>query len=101
MAAIGSSDYHGLGRIGSCRTFVFAHDNTEAAIVEALRAHRTVTFGVGDKAYGEPEFVGLAEAAGVRQRLPKNDRGSGADWLSRIAGVIGLGSLVLGQKRSD
>src|SRR5262249_52885394 len=43
MAAIGSSDFHGFGRIGSCRTFVFVHDNTEAAILEAIRAHRTVT----------------------------------------------------------
>ena len=46
VAAIGSSDFHGLGRMGDCRTYVFARDNSAEAILEALRAHRTVVYGL-------------------------------------------------------
>jgi hypothetical protein len=31
VAAIGSSDHHGAGRLGMCRTFVFAQDASEAS----------------------------------------------------------------------
>jgi predicted metal-dependent phosphoesterase TrpH len=41
VAAIGSSDYHGLGPVGLCRTYVLARDDSEAAILEAVRAGRT------------------------------------------------------------
>jgi predicted metal-dependent phosphoesterase TrpH len=40
-AAVASSDYHGLGPIGLCRTNVYARENSEAAILEAVRASRT------------------------------------------------------------
>ena len=36
-AAIGSSDFHGLGRLGLCRTFVFARGNKADDILEAVR----------------------------------------------------------------
>jgi hypothetical protein len=45
VAAIGSSDFHGLGAMGLCRTYVFATDTSERAILDAVRAHRTVVFG--------------------------------------------------------
>src|SRR4029079_15208039 len=35
LAAIGSSDFHGFGRMGMCRTYVFARDDSVEAIVEA------------------------------------------------------------------
>ncbi|HKA01405.1 MAG TPA: PHP-associated domain-containing protein [Candidatus Solibacter sp.] len=41
-AAIGSSDYHGLGPLGICRTCVLVREYSEAAIVEAVRAGRTI-----------------------------------------------------------
>ncbi|HXK03910.1 MAG TPA: PHP-associated domain-containing protein [Verrucomicrobiae bacterium] len=41
VAAIGDSDYHGLGPMGLCRTRVLARDNSENAILEAVRAGRT------------------------------------------------------------
>ena len=44
-AAIGSSDFHGFGRLGLCRTFVFARDTSAEAILEAIRARRTVVYG--------------------------------------------------------
>jgi hypothetical protein len=64
-AAIGSSDYHGLGPIGLCRTFVYAREDSEAAILDAVRAGRTT---VGD-ACGAPQVPGtlakLSAASGI------------------------------------
>jgi hypothetical protein len=37
-----SSDYHGLGPLGLCRTYLLVRDKSEAAILEALRAGRVV-----------------------------------------------------------
>ena len=46
MTAVGSSDDHGLGRIGLCRTYLFARDDSEEGVLEALRAGRTVVCNV-------------------------------------------------------
>jgi predicted metal-dependent phosphoesterase TrpH len=98
MAPIGSSDYHGFGLLGSCRTFAFAHDNSEAAILDAIRNHRTVVFGGDDKIYGKPELVDLAKAAGV-QRTLKSDGFSWLDSLSCLAGIVGITGIVLSDLR--
>ncbi len=92
MAAIGSSDFHGIGPMGTCRTFVFAREHSAQGILDAVRAHRTVVFGRDGKAYGDPELVRLAVADGRLQRaaIAWNDRGGTLDWFSRIAGLLGL-----------
>src|SRR5262245_4102529 len=46
VAAIGSSDFHGIGPMGMCRTFVFAREATERTILDAVRAGRTVVYGL-------------------------------------------------------
>jgi hypothetical protein len=71
-AAIGSSDYHGLGPIGLCRTYVWARDNSEPAILEAIRAGRTEP--VGPQAAAPPGAL---------------------VWVSRVCGVLGLLLIVL------
>jgi predicted metal-dependent phosphoesterase TrpH len=92
VAAIGSSDAHGLGVMGLCRTYVFATDESERAIVDAVRAHRTVVFGEGGRAYGDPALLQYANR--LRDRSPDYDsRGGVLDWFSRIAGVAGLAGL--------
>jgi hypothetical protein len=92
LAAIGSSDYHGPGPLGVCRTYVFAKEATEEGILEALRAGRTVVFDRG-RAYGDPELIRL---------LPRDPRGAGPDGLlptlSRICGIAGLVGLILSVK---
>ncbi len=94
MAAIGSSDFHGLGVMGLCRTYVFAADNSEQAILEAVRAHRTVVFGEEGRAYGDPALLPFADR--LRDRAPaSNSRGSVLDWISRISGVAGLAGLLI------
>jgi hypothetical protein len=93
MAAIGSSDFHGLGVMGLCRTYVFATDATEEAILTAVRAHRTVVFGKDGRAYGDPGLLPFADR--LRDRAPaSNSRGGPLDWVSRIAGIGGLAGLL-------
>jgi hypothetical protein len=93
VAAIGSSDFHGLGVMGLCRTYVFAGDNSEHAILEALRAHRTVVFGEGGRAYGDPALLPFADR--LRDRAPaSNSRGGPLDWVSRVTGIAGLAGLL-------
>ncbi|HLG54092.1 MAG TPA: PHP-associated domain-containing protein [Vicinamibacterales bacterium] len=99
-AAIGSSDFHGLGRLGICRTFVFARENSAPAIIEAIRARRTVVFGRDGKPYGNPELIRLAVADG---RLPAAARPDyPASWLDRVSqllGLAGLAGLVVSSRR--
>jgi predicted metal-dependent phosphoesterase TrpH len=89
VAAIGSSDFHGLGPMGLCRTFVFATDTSEGAVLDAVRAHRTVVFGKDGRAYGDPALLQYADK--LRDRVPSSEsRGSALDWVSRIAVLVGL-----------
>jgi hypothetical protein len=100
VAAIGSSDFHGTGRLGSCRTFVFVQHAREGGILDAIRAHRTVVFGIGGKAYGDPALVGLAETDGrLRAAVSQAEHGGTADRVSGVAGVVGLACLSVLQIR--
>jgi hypothetical protein len=96
FAAIGSSDFHGIGRIGLCRTYVFARDDSADAILEAVRARRTVVYGRGGKAYGDPALARLAaDHPHLRERATVDPPPGALDWVSRAAGVLGLLGLVL------
>jgi hypothetical protein len=100
MAAIGSSDFHGIGRLGLCRTYVFAADNTPAAVLDALRAHRTVVYGLGGRAYGNPALVTLAAThPELRDRATTDPPAGALDWISRVCGVMGLVGLLLTGRR--
>ena len=99
LAAIGSSDFHALGRMGLCRTLVFARDGTPAAVLEALRAHRTVVYGLGGKAYGDPALIALAADRPELRAAATVDAAPGwLDWISRVCGVGGLLGLALGRE---
>jgi predicted metal-dependent phosphoesterase TrpH len=96
MAAIGSSDYHGIGRLGMCRTFVFAADASAPAILDALRARRTVVYGAGGRAYGDAALVRLAEEDGrLRARAADRVDSGPLVWISRVAAIVGLAGLAL------
>ena len=96
MAPIGSSDFHGWGRIGDCRTYVFATDTSAAAIVEAVRAHRTVVYTPLGRTYGDPALVALADGhPELRERATTLPRAGVLDWISRVCGVLGLAGLAL------
>ncbi len=84
VAAIGSSDYHGVGPLGLCRTYVFARGDSAEAVLDAIRAHRTVVVA-GGRVYGDPALVPFAPALPPPPRRPSPFGG-----LCGAAGLIGL-----------
>jgi predicted metal-dependent phosphoesterase TrpH len=99
-AAIGSSDVHGLGRLGLCRTFVFARDTSAPAILDAIRARHTVVYGLGGKAYGDPELIRLAAADGRLLAAARPDYpASLLDRVSQLLGIAGLICILKLQRR--
>jgi predicted metal-dependent phosphoesterase TrpH len=102
LAAIGSSDFHGLGRMGMCRTYLFAADTSRGAILDAVRARRTVVYGEKGRAYGDPSLVHLAESyPALRERAVHDPAPTTLERISRLAGLLGLAGLVLTQSRSS
>ena len=97
-AAIGSSDFHGPGRLGLCRTFVFVREATAAGVLEAIRARRTVVYGGPDaKAYGDPELIRMAEEDGRLRKMASTEYPmSLLARLSQILGIVGIAALIRG-----
>lgn len=95
VAAIGDSDYHGTGPMGICRTFVFAKDDSEASILDAIRAGHTVAIDRDGRAYGESRLIALMSNVDVAQLNPSFlDPG----WMARASagcGLLGLLALFL------
>jgi predicted metal-dependent phosphoesterase TrpH len=102
MTAIGSSDFHGLGRLGIARTHLFVKDTSEEGVLDALRAGRTVVYDPDGSAFGDAQLIGAAAKDG---RLPARERdryaalhaldGGALGAFSRIAGVASLFALVV------
>jgi predicted metal-dependent phosphoesterase TrpH len=89
LAAIGSSDFHATGRLGQCRTYVFARDDSEAAVLEAVRAHRTVVYTFDGRAYGDPALIALAESRPeLRRRGSTDEPSTWLDWVNRAVGIV-------------
>ena len=95
-AAIGDSDYHGLGTMGLCRTLVFARDDSERAILEAVRARRTVVYDRDGRAYGNAELIWAADKEPrIRELLAAPaSQGGLLEAMSRVCGILGLAGLV-------
>jgi hypothetical protein len=90
LTAFGDSDFHGLGPIGVCRTYVFTREATEQGVLDAIRAGRIVVYDRG-RAYGDPELIQLAAVDGRLPRLDPAALSTGLSvMLSRIAGIAGL-----------
>ena len=100
-AAIGSSDFHGPGRLGLCRTFVFARENTAPAILDAIRDQRTVVYGRDGKAYGNETLISLAAADGRVPAAARRDYSYG--WLDRVSQALGLAGIgvLISRMRKD
>jgi hypothetical protein len=91
MAPIGSSDFHGWGRLGDCRTYVFATGGTDAAILDAIRARRTVVYTSLGKVYGDPALVALAATRPeLRRDATEPPRAGMLEWISRVLGIGGF-----------
>ena len=90
---IGSSDYHVFASLGLCRTYVFARDRREAAVVEAVRQGRTVAFDSEGTAHGDSDLIALL-------RTPIRSPGDppAIRWLAigaRISALLGAAGLLL------
>ena len=96
LAAIASSDWHGAGPPGICRTLVFVRQNTEAGILQAIRDRRTVVYG-GTEFFGDAALVAL-----VRSDARLTQPAQPSPWApaSRIPAVLGLLGLILASRRT-
>ena len=90
MTALGDSDYHGVGPMGLCRTYVFAADDSEGAVMEALRAGHTVVYARDGSAYGDAELVRLAAENGLFEKT----RPAAPLVLVKISGGCGIAGLL-------
>ena len=61
IAAIGSTDFHQVAPVGLGRTYLLVKAATETAILDAIRAGRTVACDGRGRAAGPPELVELVK----------------------------------------
>jgi hypothetical protein len=97
LTAVASSDYHFFSPLGVCRTLVFARDDGEEAVMEALRSGRTVVRDLEGRAYGDPAMIeALAREPYTERTSDYGYHGSGlADRVTRAGAWLGLLGLVL------
>jgi hypothetical protein len=97
LTAIGSSDYHGTSYPGFSRTYVFVHEVTPQAVVDALRERHTVAVDRDGHMYGDAELIRLAQANGGLPPTGILAEPNGWSTLSRAATLAGmLAALVWG-----
>lgn len=89
-AAIGDSDYHGIGPMGLCRTYVFARENSVASVIEAIRAKHTVVLDQDARAYGDPELIRLAKQDAGFAKLNASYDWSHPGWMVRASAALGI-----------
>ncbi len=90
LAPIGSTDYHFRQPMGLCRTYVFARDYSEAGVLEAIHAGRTVAFDPDGHGFGEARLIRAAEDARAQIQPP-------AGWrvlLDRLSGLLAMTGLL-------
>jgi PHP-associated len=96
-APIASSDYHGMGPLGLCRTVLFVREASEQGVLEAIRAHRTLVFD-GDQTYADPAILNLLDARTIRVLTAPPNRTPFQMllcFISSIYGVLGVLCLIL------
>lgn len=97
-AAIGSSDYHFASVLGLCRTLVFVEEPASArAVLDAIRAKRTVVVDPSGRLLGHPDLVKALEREPYAPRSSDYAyRGEGsADRVLRLLAVLGVAGIVL------
>jgi len=94
LAAIGSTDYHYRQPMGLCRTYIFAREYSEAGVIEAIRAGRTVAFDPEGGTYGDPDLTEAVDRVRTAAQPPAAWRRI-LDAVSGIAGMLGLLGLIV------
>lgn len=97
LFSVGSSDFHFFNMLGLCRTWVFAADASEASVLDALRAHRTVVEAPDGSIAGHPDLVASIASDPPPGRTDTHHyRARDAlDGISRLCGFVGLLGLLL------
>jgi hypothetical protein len=97
LAAIGSSDFHATPSLARARTYLLVRDQTEAGVLEAIRAGRTVAADDQGRLYGSAELVRVVGA-----HLPAGRSDDNAVWrrLSAVSAWCGAFGLLLFGRRS-
>ena len=101
-AAIGSSDYHFASVLGICRTLVFVREPADAtAVVEAIRAHRTVVVDPAGRSYGDPQMIeALRSEPYVARSSDYAYRGENlGDRVARVLGLLGVAGIAFISRR--
>jgi hypothetical protein len=88
LAAIGSSDFHVLGRPGVCRTYVFARERSKRGILEAVRAGRIVTYDQHGQPWGDASLFPLLASASGAQSVRTGVTGAFCAWLGLFGWVL-------------
>jgi hypothetical protein len=102
IAAIGSTDYHHTAPLGLGRTYVFAREATQAGVIDAIRAGRTVACDGLGNVYGPQDLSGMLRDDCRRDALspPGGDTAldRAASWLVWM-GLVAL--VVLGAGEAE
>lgn len=95
-AAIGSSDYHFASILGLCRTLVFVREPANAtAVLDAIRARRTVVVDRDGNLLGDPELVEILrrEPYGPRSSDYAYHGENAPDRVLRLVGLAGVAGI--------
>ena len=95
IAPIGSTDYHGGGPLGVCRTYLLVEEVSASGVLTAIRHGRTVASGPGDRLIGSDENV--AAVRSQRQPPQRPDFFDASRWPALVA-LLSLGVLVLSDR---
>lgn len=95
IAAIGSTDYHHLAPIGLGRTYLLAKAATEAGILDAIRAGRTVACDGNGEAYGPPDLVTMVRDDCRRDATSPPDDDTALSRLGTCLVWLGVTALVV------
>jgi hypothetical protein len=95
IAAIGSTDFHHFAPVGLSRTYLFARDASQGAVLDAIRRGATVACDGRGQAYGPAELVAVV-GADCRRAATAPPAGAGAastiatwsTWLGALALVL-------------
>jgi len=95
IAAIGASDYHQFAPVGLARTYVLARPATQAGILDAIRAGRTVACDGRGEAYGPENLVAMVRDDCRRDALSPPAGETSLDRLGTWLVWLGVVALVL------
>jgi hypothetical protein len=99
IAAIGSTDFHNFAPVGLGRTYVLTREATQAGILDAIRAGRTVACDGLGEAYGPADLVAMVAEDCRRDATSPPDGETALDRLATWCVWLGLVALVvLGQE---